>query len=215
MSFSFSMSEHDGMKAEARPSISSPPAARAYRHLFGQPRKECGPRVVSLAMSTIGELGRFRPQLMSFALRRLRNREQAEDAVQETFLAALESIDRFSGDSSLGTWLIGILKHKMIDALRGSSREEPLDYAELFRDDNDPANELARRRALDAVDARLKQLSSCAARVFVLREVIGMEMAEVCRELAISSSNCSVMHHRAKMRLRACPRIRGLAADAL
>jgi RNA polymerase sigma-70 factor (ECF subfamily) len=166
-------------------------------------------------MNTTGELARLRPQLMSFALRRLRNREQAEDAVQETLLAALESIERFAGGSSLRTWLFGILKHKIIDVLRASSREEPFDYDDDRGHDNDPENELARRRALDAVDARLRQLSSCAARVFVLREVIGMEMAEVCRELAISSSNCSVMHHRAKMRLRACPRIRGLAVDAL
>lgn len=166
-------------------------------------------------MNTTGELGRLRPQLLSFALRRLRNRELAEDAVQETLLAALESIDGFSGGSSLGTWLVGILKHKIIDAVRASSREEPLDYDENLIHDNDPESELARRRALDAVDARLKRLPSCAAQVFVLREVIGMEMAEVCRELAISSSNCSVMHHRAKMQLRACPRVRGLAADAL
>jgi RNA polymerase sigma-70 factor, ECF subfamily len=166
-------------------------------------------------MSTVQELGRLRPKLLSFAMRRLRNREQAEDAVQETLLAALEGIDRFGGGSSLGTWLTGILKHKLVDAMRASSKDELLDYDDDLPHDHDPEGELARRRLLDAVDARLKQLSSCAARVFILREVIGMETAEVCEELAISSSNCSVMHHRVKMRLRACPRIRSLAADAL
>jgi RNA polymerase sigma-70 factor (ECF subfamily) len=166
-------------------------------------------------MRTVQELGKFRPKLLSFAMRRLRNREQAEDAVQETLLAALEGMDRFCGASSLGTWLTGILKHKLADAMRASSRDEPLDYDEDLPHDHCPEGELARRRLLDAVDAGLKQLSSCAARVFVLREVVGMETAEVCEELAISSSNCWVMHHRAKMRLRACPRIRSLAADAL
>lgn len=140
-------------------------------------------------------------------MRRLRNRDQAEDAVQETLLAAVESIERFGGGSSLGTWLIGILKHKIVDALRASSREEPLDYDEDVGHGSDPENELARRRLLHAVDAGLKQLPSCAARVFVLREVMGMDTAEVCRQLSISSSNCWVMHHRARQKLRACPRI--------
>jgi RNA polymerase sigma-70 factor (ECF subfamily) len=168
-----------------------------------------------MSAATTQELGRFRAQLLSFAVRRLRNRDQAEDAVQETLLAALEGIERFGGGSSLGTWLIGILKHKVVDAMRASSRDEPLVYDDDLAHDKDPESELARRRVLDALDARLKQVSSCAARVFVLREVIGMETAEICQELDISASNCWVMHYRAKKRLRACPRIRSLAADAL
>jgi RNA polymerase sigma-70 factor (ECF subfamily) len=159
-------------------------------------------------MSSIQELGRFRPQLMKFAMLRLRNRDLAEDAVQETLLAALEGIEQFGGGSSLSTWLTGILKHKLADALRAASKEDPLDYDDELRHDRDPESELARRRLLDAVDARLKQVSSCAARVFVLREVIGMETREVCKELSISASNCWVMHHRVRQRLRACPEIR-------
>jgi RNA polymerase sigma-70 factor (ECF subfamily) len=145
---------------------------------------------------------------MSFAMRRLRNRDQAEDAVQETLLAALESMHRFGRASSLGTWLIAILKHKLVDAMRASSRDEPLDYDEDVPHDRDPESELARRRLLHAVDAALKQVSSCAARVFVLREVMGMETEEVCRELSISSSNCWVMNYRVRRRLRSCPAIR-------
>jgi len=161
-----------------------------------------------MSPATSQELGRFRPQLLSFAMRRLRNRDQADDAVQETLLAALEGMERFGGGSSLGTWLTGILKHKIVDALRASSREEPLDYDEDVGHGNDPEDELARRRLVHAVDAGLKQLPSCAARVFVLREVMGMDTAEVCQELSISSSNCWVMHHRVRQRLRACPGIR-------
>jgi RNA polymerase sigma-70 factor, ECF subfamily len=214
MSFSFSMMEHVEGRKRARSLVAA--GRRVLTGIYFGAGVRKPPRARShVRMSTVQELGRLRPKLLSFAMRRLRNRDQAEDAVQDTLLAALEGIDRFGGGASLRTWLIGILKHKVIDARRVSSREEPLDYDDELHHDSDPENELARRRALDAVDARLKQLSSCAARVFVLREVIGMEMAEVCRELAISSSNCSVMHHRAKMRLRACPRIRCLAADAL
>ena len=200
-----------------RPALWSLRSQGDYRHLFQSGCKKAAGRPVSLPMdqTRVQQLGKFRPRLLSFALRRLRNRAAAEDAVQETLLAALEGIDRFGGASSLGTWLTGILKHKLVDAMRASSNHQPLDYDDDLPHDNDPESELARRRALDAVDTRLKQISSCAARVFVLREVIGMEIAEVCRELAISSSNCSVMHHRAKMYLRGCPTIRNVAADAL
>jgi RNA polymerase sigma-70 factor (ECF subfamily) len=156
----------------------------------------------------VQEIGRFRPDLLKFAMLQLRNAAHAEDAVQETLLAALEGIEGFGGGSSLRTWLTGILKHKVVDAMRASSKEEPLDYDDDLPHDRDPESELARRRLLDAVDARLKQVSSCAARVFVLREVIGMETHEVCKELSISASNCWVMHHRVRQRLRACPEIR-------
>jgi RNA polymerase sigma-70 factor (ECF subfamily) len=59
------------------------------------------------------------------------------------------------------------------------------------------------------------RLPSGAAPVFVLREVVGMETDEICRELAISVSNCWVTLHRARRRLRGCPEIRGLVADAI
>lgn len=160
-------------------------------------------------MASPQELGKLRPQLVRFAMRRLRDRDRAEDAVQEALLAALEGMERFGGGSSLRTWLTGILKHKIADALRAPSREEPLDYDALVSQEHDPEQGFARRRLLDALEAGLRQLPACAARVFVLREVIGMDSAEVCRELSISASNCWVMIHRARRRLRP------LVADAL
>jgi RNA polymerase sigma-70 factor (ECF subfamily) len=163
----------------------------------------------------VQEIGRLRPDLLKFAMLQLRNAAHAEDAVQDALVAAIEGIGTFARGSSLRTWVTGILKHKIVDSMRVSSREESLDYDEHLLQGSDPEDELARRRLLHAVDAGLKQLPSCAARVFVLREVMGMDTAEVCRELSISSSNCWVMHHRVRMRLRACPTIRGLAANAL
>jgi RNA polymerase sigma-70 factor (ECF subfamily) len=159
-------------------------------------------------MGSVQELGRLRPQLLRYALRRLRDRHRAEDAVQETLLAALEGLERFGGGSSLATWLTGILKHKIVDSLRAGAREEPLDTHEAPYERH-PEHEVAQRRLLERVDARLRQLPACAARVFVMREAMGMDTVEVCRELSISRSNCWVMSHRARLRLRA------LAADAL
>ena len=159
-------------------------------------------------MQVVGSLGGFRPQLLSFAMRRLGNRERAEDAVQDTLLAALEGLERFGGASSLGTWLFGILKHKIVDAMRRASREEPLELEVEEPPDAGPESELARRRLLEAVDASLKRLPARAARVFVLRALMEMNTAEVCRELSISSANCWVMDYRARQKLRACRELR-------
>src|SRR5262245_53041992 len=64
--------------------------------------------------------------LFRFAVFRLRDRTAAEDVVQETFLAALRSYEKFAGRGSERTWLVGILKHKIIDHFRRTSREAPL-----------------------------------------------------------------------------------------
>src|ERR1700712_652086 len=63
---------------------------------------------------------------MRYAMLQLRNPDQAEDVVQETLLAAIEGRAKFAGNSSLKTWLTGILKHKILDVIRRKSREQPL-----------------------------------------------------------------------------------------
>src|SRR5262252_3250916 len=73
------------------------------------------------------ELERHRPYLLRFALLQLRDKSAAEDAVQETLLAAIQGASGFAGQSSVRTWLVGILKHKIIDGIRKVARERPLD----------------------------------------------------------------------------------------
>ena len=72
------------------------------------------------------EIEQQRGYLLRYASLQLRDAGAAEDAVQDTLIAALEGLDRFSGKSSLRTWLTGILKHKIIDHMRRQSREQPL-----------------------------------------------------------------------------------------
>lgn len=159
------------------------------------------------------ELARLRPQLLGFAMRRLRNRELAEDAVQESLVAAMEGMDNFVAESSLKTWLIGILKHKIADCLRASARLEALEDQDTGVDEAGPEAKLAGRRILETLQRSLERLPVNAARAFVLREVMGMETREICRELAISSSNCWVMVHRARARLRDCPEMNRLVLE--
>lgn len=170
------------------------------------------------------ELERHRPHLVRFALSQLRDPAAAEDAVQETLLAAIQGAERFSGNSTVRTWLIGILKHKIIDHHRRASREQPLreDDSELASEDLDaafsadghfaempsdwgsPQQALEQSRFYDALERCMQGLPKNSARVFMLREVHGMPTEEICKELAISSTNCWVLLYRARMSLRAC-----------
>src|SRR5690349_21250801 len=73
------------------------------------------------------ELEALRPYLLRYASLHLRNRDAAEDAVQETLVAALAAEAGFAGRSNLRTWATGILKHKIVDAIRRAGRERPLE----------------------------------------------------------------------------------------
>jgi RNA polymerase sigma-70 factor (TIGR02943 family) len=79
----------------------------------------------------------LRQPLLRFARAQLRNDAWAEDAVSDTLLAALEKPQAFAGQSQLKTWLVGILKHKVIDQLRRHTREATL----LSRDDDEDLDE--------------------------------------------------------------------------
>ena len=155
------------------------------------------------------EIGLYRPHLLRYAKRRLRDAALAEDAVQDTLIAAFQNRHRYAAESSLGTWLTGILRHKIVDCIRGAARNQwqefcedgVIEQADLARPD-DPGAALQRRGFFERLECCVGELPGKAGRVFILREVMGMNTTEVCRELAISSTNCSVLLHRAKLRLR-------------
>lgn len=169
-----------------------------------------------MATTRTEELARLRPKLMAFALSRTRNRDQAEDAVQEALVAALEGLDGYAGNSSLSTWLFGILKHKIADGLRRGPREEALDMEldELAHEGPGPEQSCASRNALAVIEGSLGCLPMRSAQAFVLRAVLGMETAEVCRTLRVTPAHCWVLVHRARTRLRACPHVGTIAAEA-
>jgi RNA polymerase sigma-70 factor (ECF subfamily) len=176
------------------------------------------------AAPTPVEIERHRSYLLRFALLQLRDTSAAEDAVQETLLAALQGAERFRGGSAVRTWLVGILKHKIIDHLRRARREPSVDALageastedldSLFRSDGHYAEQpaswgspdaaLEQRLFFEALERCMDGLPPNTARAFVMREVMGMETAEICKELAITATNCWVLLYRARMALRAC-----------
>ena len=181
----------------------------------------------STAAPSQENLEQYRSYLFRYALIQLRDADRAEDVVQETLLAALESRSAFSGRSSRKTWLTGILKHKIIDQIRRASREQSIDasgeadaetdigdLAALFKTDGhwddmpqswaDPVRQFENRRFWEAYELCANLLPRNSARVFMMRELLGMDTGEICKELDITATNCWVLLYRARMSLRLC-----------
>ena len=165
----------------------------------------------------------LRPTLLKYARLQLRNPAWAEDAVSETLLAALEKPQAFAGASQLKTWLIGILKHKLIDQIRRNSRElsttaspedgEDLDellfaadghWREAQHDWGDPEAVLRQLDFMKVLEACVEKLPGQQGRLFMMREWLELESDEICKELAITPTTLWVMLHRARLRLREC-----------
>lgn len=161
--------------------------------------------------------------LYRFALSRLGNPTAAEDLVQDTFIAALQARDAFTGASTERTWMIGILRHKLIDQLRRRCRELPLPAdAEgdavvdaMFHPgghwrrppgagDVDAAA-LADDREFWEVFARCRAaLPARQAALFSLRTLEDVAPEQLCQDFGVSATNLWVLLHRARTRLRAC-----------
>jgi RNA polymerase sigma-70 factor (TIGR02943 family) len=166
----------------------------------------------------------LRPYLLRYASLQLRDAAAAEDAVQETLLAALAGEKSFAGRANLRTWLTGILKHKIVDTIRRQSREWSAADPESEGEDGEfdglynrrghweeapdtweqPEGALGQKQFLAALEACLRALPERTARVFMMREHLGLETSEICKELGITSTHCWVMLHRARMALRLC-----------
>lgn len=165
----------------------------------------------------------MRPYLLRYASLQLRDAAAAEDAVQETLLAALAGEAGFGGRANLRTWVTGILKHKIVDVIRRQVRERPA--SELDREGEDefdglfdrgghwqdtpdaweqPEQALNQRQFLATLEVCLRALPERTARAFMMREHLGLETSEICKELGITATHCWVLLHRARMALRLC-----------
>lgn len=181
--------------------------------------------------------------LFKFALVRLRDPARAEDMVQETFLAALKGGQSFAGRSAEKSWLVGVLKHKILDHYRKASRETSFTDLEFYQDEEsdrfipdglfkdgwihetgrdlgpmewstDPGASLDSAAFWKAFHDCSNKLPRNIATVFTMREVDGVESKEICQTLNISESNLWVMLHRARMALRRCLETNWFGKDA-
>jgi RNA polymerase sigma-70 factor (ECF subfamily) len=174
-----------------------------------------------------------RSYLLRFARLQLRNDAWAEDAVSETLLAALARPQAFEARSQLKTWLVGILKHKIIDSMRQRQREVTLDsgsdddsadplehmafkadghFAEKPADWGNPEQDLKSRQFMAIMDACTQKLPAVQGRLFLMREWLEMSSEEICKELGLTLTNLYVQLHRARLRLRECLELNWFAA---
>lgn len=173
-------------------------------------------------------LAEIRRDMLRFASLQLRDDQLAEDVVQEAILAALDGQKRFAGRAAVKTWVFAILRNKIVDAIRQKFRsvnfsalqpeEAEMDQAfeTLFKanahwrpeerpaDWGNPESALQQEQFWAVFEACLNHLPENTARVFMMREFLEFDTAEVCRELGISTSNCHVILHRARNGLRRC-----------
>ncbi len=170
----------------------------------------------------------LRADMFRFAHLQLRNAESAEDLVQESIEAALRHSSSFAGRSTLKTWMFAILRNRIIDHLRTAKRTVPM--SGLVEDGEDwqerleilfnakggwgdgprpgawpnPEESMQTRQFWRVFEACLDHLPPNTGRVFMMREFLGLESDEICNQLAISTSNCHVILHRARLKLRGC-----------
>ena len=181
------------------------------------------------------QLVEHRTYLLRFARLQLRNDAWAEDAVSETLLAALAKPQSFGNRSQLKTWLVGILKHKVIDILRKQVREvswlddgdenegDELDkisfkadghFAEAPGQWGNPHESLEQQQFFAVLDACVERLPPAQGRLFLMREWLELSSSEVCKELNLTPTNLYVQLHRARLRLQECLNINWFGVSA-
>jgi len=164
-----------------------------------------------------------RPFLLRLARLQLADAADAEDAVQDTLIGAARSWNNFQGRSNLRSWLTGILRNKIVDAIRrrrflqsavpfdDAAGEDDVDaqftaddawHPAAFVDTACGATRAAQSQLLGIVESCISRLPPHMARLFLMREYLGMDLSEIEASCAISAGNLRVILYRARMRLR-------------
>ncbi len=171
------------------------------------------------------QIASMRDEMIRFATLQLRDAVLAEDIVHDAINAALSS-DKFEGRASLKSWVYQILRNKIIDVFRQRSRHVTESFTEndnvdeqfngqfneqgYWKKDQQPSNwgrpeiTLANDQFWVIFEICLNRLPENTARVFMMREHLGLEISEICKELNLSGSNAWVIMHRARSQLRQC-----------
>lgn len=159
--------------------------------------------------------------LFNYAVTRVSDKEIAEDLVQDTFFAGLKSMKNFKGEASERTWLISILKRKIIDHYRKiNSNKGKAEVRITYSDDENEGDWLEERVAdpfdktaednmentelSDAIHKCLEKLPAKQAEVFKLKTILNYETEDICNELNITASNLWVIIHRARTSMADC-----------
>ena len=159
--------------------------------------------------------------MFNYTISRVSNQDVAKDLVQETFLASLKAMGNFKGQASERTWLISILKRKIVDHYRKSNSIKGKSEVRMsFYEGGDNNGKWIEERApspwddadasieneelKSALDYCIDNLPEKYKSVFILKTIKNYETESICNDLGISSSNLWVIIHRARVQLREC-----------
>jgi RNA polymerase sigma-70 factor (TIGR02943 family) len=158
----------------------------------------------------------------NYTITRVRDRDTAQDLVQDTFFAGLKSMKNFKGEASERTWLISILKRKIIDYYRKiNSKKGKAEVRINYNNDSEDEGDWLEERVADPFDRTaednlentelglaihncLEKLPEKQAQVFKMKTILGYETEAICNELNITASNLWVIIHRARTTMVSC-----------
>lgn len=160
--------------------------------------------------------------LFNYTITRVKDRNTAQDLVQDTFFAGLKSMKNFKGEASERTWLISILKRKIIDHYRKiNSAKGKAEVRINYNSDSEDEGDWLEERVADPFDKTAEdklentelglaihkcigKLPAKQAEVFKMKTILGYETEAICNELNITASNLWVIIHRARTAIAAC-----------
>ena len=166
-------------------------------------------------------IDKYSDYLFNYTISRINDREIARDLVQETFFAGLKSMKNFKGEASESTWLISILKRKIIDHYRKinsakGKAEVRINYSDAESEgdwleeqvadpfDKTAEDKLENEELGDAIMNCLSKLPEKQATVFRMKTIEGLDTEFICKELDITPSNLWVIVHRARQAMADC-----------
>jgi RNA polymerase sigma-70 factor (TIGR02943 family) len=160
--------------------------------------------------------------LFNFTISRVNDRDLAKDLVQDTFFAGLKSMKNFKGEATERTWLVSILKRKIIDYYRKiNSNKGKAEVRMTYNSDSESEGDWLEERVADPFDKTaedkleneelgdaiyncLGKLPKKQAEVFRMKTIEGLDTETICNELNITASNLWVIIHRARTAMASC-----------
>lgn len=164
---------------------------------------------------------KYSDYLFNYTIVRVNDREVAHDLISETFLAGLKSMKNFKGEATERTWLISILKRKIIDYYRKINSRRGRAEVKINYSDESNEGDWLEEMAPDRFDKTaednmeneelglaildcMENLTEKQARIFKMKTIEGFETEAICNEFNITPSNLWVIIHRARTTLAEC-----------
>ncbi len=149
------------------------------------------------------------------ALRMLNNEVEAEDVLQETFIKALRSLEKFEGRSTLSTWLYRIAVNESLMLIRKRKPEVSIIHDDTGDENNEgisvsqivdwcclPESEFLSTETREVLNDAIQKLPENLRTVFILRDIEGLSIRETSQALELTETNVKTRLLRARMKLR-------------